>query len=61
MRSEAHFPPQGLPGELGGQGLELGVEFVVLAFEEDRDLTEHLRIADRIEPKHTRTTSSRRG
>src|SRR6266508_471997 len=45
-------------GELGGQGVELGVEFVVLALEEDRDLTEHLRIADRIEPEHTCTTSS---
>ena len=35
-------------------------DVVVLAFEEDRDLTKHPRIADRIEPKHIRTTSSRR-
>src|SRR5206468_3845368 len=44
--------------EFGGQRLELGVEGVVLALEEDRDLTEHLRIADRIEAEHPRTTSS---
>lgn len=47
-------------GEFGGQGLELGVEPIVLALEEHRDLTEHLRIADRIETEHLRTTSSRR-
>src|SRR5439155_11273686 len=45
-------------GEFSGQGLELGVEFVVFALEEDRDLTKHLRIADRIEPEHRSTPSS---
>jgi hypothetical protein len=42
-----------------GQGLDLRVEFLVLALEEDRDLTEHVSIADRIEAKHTLTASSR--
>jgi len=46
-------------GELVGEGLDLRVECFVLALEEDRDLTEHVSIADRIEAQHTRTTSSR--
>ncbi len=46
-------------GQARGEGLDLRVEFLVLALEEYRDLTEHVSIADGIEAKHTRTTSSR--
>ena len=48
------------PGELVGEGGDLRVEFLVLALEEDRDLTKHVSIADRLEAEHERTTSSRR-
>ena len=47
-------------GELVGEGHDLRVESLVLALEEHRDLTKHVSIADRIEAKHTRTTSSAR-
>jgi hypothetical protein len=40
--------------------LPLGVELIVLALPELRDLAQDLRIANLIEPEHTRTTSSRR-
>ena len=47
-------------GEFGNEGLDLGVELLVLALEEDRHLTQELRIAELIELKHERTTSSAR-
>jgi hypothetical protein len=58
LRGEAAFAAE--PREFRGEGLDLGVELLVLALEEHRDLTKHLRITDRIEPKHVRTTSSAR-
>ena len=48
------------PGEFGDEGLDLGVEFLVLALEKHRDLTQQLRITDLIEPQHVSTTSSSR-
>ena len=47
-------------GELVGEGLDLRVECLVLALEQHRNLTKHVSITDRIEAKHTHTTSSRR-
>ncbi len=47
-------------GKFGGERLDLGVEFFILALEEHRDLTQQLRIADLIETQHERTTSSSR-
>ncbi len=44
-------------GQLGGQALEAIVEALILALEEDRDLTKRVSIVDLVDTQHTRTTS----